>query len=134
MWSEEDKGHEVSTLLEDLALKYWEIVKETDKYDYEKIKKTVIKNSRAADSELKAVSKFYSLKQHPNESVDDYLYNLIKCKNDWPAADKKRFDNDIVQVFRTGLKIEIVRTIFRHTDFESLLKKAKEIENLLKRK
>ena len=39
-------------------------------------------------------------------------------------------------MFRTGLKIEIATAIttFRYTDFESLLKKDNEIENLLKRK
>ena len=41
LWSEENKGHEVSAWLKDSSLRYWELMKETDKYDYGKIIKTL---------------------------------------------------------------------------------------------
>ena len=136
MYTEEEQGLEIAKWLEETALRCWELMNESDKQNYKKVKKTILKNFRAEDSTMKACSKFYSMKQEMNESVDEFLYKLLKCKKEWPPEDSDRFDRDVCPRFKNGLKIEIASVIstFKSSNLDEVYRKAKEIENLIRRK
>ena len=70
------------------------------------------------------------MKQDLNENIDEYLYKIMKCKREWPASDHARFERDFPQIFRSDLKTEIGThiIIFKHTNFDELFRKPKELK------
>ena len=76
------------------------------------------------------------MRQESNESIDNFLHRILKCKKEWKHTEHTRFDRDLPSIFKMGLKLEIAPIIssFKFTTFDELLMKAKDIESILKRK
>ena len=107
-----------------------------DRYNYENIKKTLIRKFRADDYVYKSMTKFYGMRQDVNEKVETFMYRLCKCKREWPTTDHSRFDRDLPHIFKNGLKPDIAAhiTSYNFKDIDDLSKKAKAIENILLKK
>ena len=76
------------------------------------------------------------MRQESNESIDEFLHRILKCEKEWKHTEHTRFDRDLPSIFKMGLKLEIAPLIssFKFTTFHELLKKAKKIESIIKRK
>ena len=135
-WSDEERGHDVPAWFEDSALRFWELMNTSDRYNYENIKKTLIRKFRADDYVYKSMTKFYGMRQDVNEKVETFMYRLCKCKREWPTTDHSRFDRDLPHIFKNGLKPDIAAhiTSYNFKDIDDLSKKAKAIENILLKK
>ena len=96
-------------IYEETALKHWEMMKEEDKYDYNIIKKLLLNKFKCIDYVFEAKTKFSSMKQELNESVEDFVYRIHKCKNDWPTHEHKIFDRNVIKIFKKGLKPDIAK-------------------------
>ncbi len=44
------------------------------------------------------------MKQYLNESVDEFVYRVRKCKQDWPEDEHKTFDKEILQYLKERIK------------------------------
>ena len=135
-WTDADRGSEVPVFFEDAALRYWEIMPEKHKNDYYEVKHYLLKKFRAEDHVFKSMKKFYAMQQEHNESVEDFVYRLHRCKKDWPTSDHTRFDQDLPHIFKNGLKPDIAAYIisYSYKSIEDLIKKAKESETVLRKK
>jgi hypothetical protein len=134
-WSEDEKGHEVVSWLESSAFHYWELLPEKKKFNYKEIKSHLLQKFRACDSIYLAKTNFYSMKQHSNESVDEFVYRVRKCKQDWPEDEHKTFDKEFCSILKKGLKPEISKNlvVFESSYEHDIIKKAKEIESILRK-
>jgi hypothetical protein len=135
-WTDEDRGYEVTCWFSDNALRIWELMPELHKEDYYEIKAAIIKKFRAEDHVYKSKSKFYSMKQQHNESVEEFVYRLSKCKNEWPDNEHANFERDLPHIFKNGVKPDIAAylTSYKFSGLDDLLRKAKEVERILRKK
>jgi hypothetical protein len=39
------------------------------------------------------------MKQYLNESVDEFVYRVRECKQDWPEDEHKTFDKEFCSIF-----------------------------------
>ena len=72
-WTHEDRGYEVTTWFTDNVLRIWELMPEKHKEDYYENKAAIIQKFRAEDHVYKSKSKFYSMKQEHNESIEEFV-------------------------------------------------------------
>jgi hypothetical protein len=109
---------------------------ELHKEDYYEIKAAIIKKFIAEDYVYKSKSKFYSMKQQHNESIKEFVYRLSKCKNEWPDNEHANFERDIPHIFKNGVKPDIAAylTSYKFSGLDDLLRKAKEVERILRKK
>jgi hypothetical protein len=42
------------------------------------------------------------MKQQQKESVDEYVYRLSKCKNEWPDSENANVERDLPHIFLNG--------------------------------
>ena len=133
LWQEQEKGHEIPSWLEDNALRYWELIPNEEKYNYSKIKETLLNKFRTTDSSFQAKTNFYSIRQEPQESIDEFTYRLFKCKRDWPLSEHRLFDQDVAQIFKKGLHPEISKQLVAvlTNDVHEIIQKAKEVETII---
>ena len=47
------------------------------------------------------------MKQEYNESVEEFVYRLSKCKNEWPDSEHANFERYLLQIFKNGVKPDI---------------------------
>ena len=134
-WPYEEKGYEVAAWFEETALKYWEMMQDQNKYDYNKIKELLLKKFRAVDCVFEAKTKFYSMKQELNENVEDFVYRIHKCKNDWPKQEHNIYDRDVIKIFKKGLKPELAKQFVSNEadNLQELIQQARRLENILKK-
>ena len=134
-WPYDEKGYEVAAWFEETALKHWEMMPEEKKYDYDEIKKLMLKKFRAVDYIFEAKTKFYSMKQETNEKVEDFVYRIHKCKNDWPQHEHRLFEKDVCKIFKKGLKPEIAKQFVSNEDenLQELIQQARRLEGILKK-
>ena len=75
------------------------------------------------------------MKHDLNEKIDEYLYKIMKCKPEWPASDHAGFSRFVLNIsFRFETEIGTHIITWKHTNFDELFRKAKEIENLIKKR
>lgn len=133
-WSNSERGTYIPVLFEGRAIRLWQMMAETDKYDYYKIKSYLMDNFKPSDSQIDIKVKFYSIKQELSESIDDFSQRLHAIKHIWPQSEISTFEREITGVFVNGLLPEIKKHVLLHSqgDLKTVIKNAKAIEQINK--
>ncbi|CAF1106018.1 unnamed protein product, partial [Brachionus calyciflorus] len=76
-WSKEEKGLEVVSFFEDIALKKYQLLSE-EKFNYDKIKQQMLKELRTNFSPCNLIAEFLSAKQNPEETIDKFFHRLLE--------------------------------------------------------
>ena len=128
-WTEEDRGFEVVSYLEEEALQKYQLLK-SNEFDYQTIKKHLIKELRPKFSVRSLYSEFFSAKQNSEEKVDNFAHRLLNYIKDADKEQKEIFDQELGNVFVNGCDKKIQNFLLseKTKDFNTLWNLAKKIE------
>lgn len=132
-WSAEQRANKIPLYFEGTALSKWKRLSESEKIDYKTIKKEITQALRPGNRSARAKTHFYSARQEPGESVDEFACRLYEYREDWPIDEYTAFDKDITYRFKDGLNAEIgtLLELFNFKNFNELVSKGKQIERKL---
>lgn len=128
-WTEEDRGYEVVSYFEEIALQKYQLLR-SDEFNYQEIKKHMIKELRPKFSIRSLFSEFFSAKQRPDEKVDNFAHRLLTYIKDADNEQKIIFDKELGNVFVNGCDKKIQNFLLseKTKDFNILWNLAKKIE------
>ena len=103
------------------------MLSDATKKDFQLLKNELIDKLRPIDSEFKVKQEFYSSKQQPHETVEEFSQRLYNYKREWPIKEYSTFDEDICKIFKKGVKqsIAIHLVLVDSKDYRQLVSKAK---------
>ena len=127
-WDDEERRHEVVSLLEGLALEKFKLM--TDSKEYKTIKDHLIKNLSSSYRPKNVKIEFYSARQRPDEDVEQFGHRLLSYMRELNEEDKKEVEKHLTEVFIDGTELEVQKQIVteKSKKFELVWKKAKQIE------
>ena len=125
-WSYERKSKRLTNCLRDRAIRYWELIPSHKKYEYETVRKYLIKKLQPKTDYIKELC---SLNQGPGQPVEEYAAKIRRL-----ARKKDIFsEQEITERFIKGLRPKISRAVVavKHTKLSRKQKAAEEIEEVL---
>ena len=133
-WTNEDRGYEVVSFFEEMAFEKYKMLT-SNKHDYAEIKKHMIKNLAKIKLKNKK-AEFYSAKQRPDESVDQFGHRLLNYLTDLSETDKAELKKHLTEIFVDGVDGALQLHIINDSklDFQEVWKKAKKLESCYKKK
>ncbi|CAF0859482.1 unnamed protein product [Brachionus calyciflorus] len=128
-WSNREKGSEVVSYFEEVAFQKYQLLNE-NKFNYEVIKKHMIKEMRPHYSSCNLIADFFSAKQKPEEDIDNFAHRLLNYIKDSSNDQKKLMEKELVSIFKRGCNKIIANFLAsdRFGDFYSLWSLARTIE------
>lgn len=126
-WTEEERGLLVSSHFDDTILNKYELMQK-DTENYQEIKKHIIKAFE--QDTMESHQEFFSARQRPDEDVEAFGRRLLKIIGEAPSDLKSNFNKLLPRVFKKNCCSEwnYLLVLSAKTDFESILKEAKELE------